>query len=92
MRILGMAFVALVLFYVWVIYTTAKSKTSKIIIGIGGIACIICVVYLLLSGSGGGGGRDMGRCWICGKKGSFQMDGSYYCFEHYNQRMFGKIG
>lgn len=36
--------------------------------------------------------RTMGRCWICGKKGSYQMDGSYYCHEHYKQRMFGEIG
>ena len=39
-----------------------------------------------------GGERTMGRCWICGKKGSFQLDGSYYCFEHYNDRLSGRIG
>lgn len=36
--------------------------------------------------------RTMGRCWICGKEGSYQLDGSYYCHEHYNDRMFGRIG
>lgn len=60
------------------------------------IACLAIGVVLIACGCFGGDNSDssertMGKCWICGKKGSFQMDGSYYCFEHYNDRLWGRF-
>lgn len=71
-----------------------KNKKSK---GSSALGMITIIVVLLLyltmcSGGGSGSGRTMGKCWICGKSGSYQVDGSYYCHKHYNDRMFGRIG
>ena len=68
----------------------AETKKKGIIFA---VACVgILLLVVMCSGGGSGGGREMGKCWICGQSGSFRMDGSYYCFKHYNQRMSGKIG
>ncbi len=64
---------------------------KKIVQGVVVITVIVIIAWAFIS-SGSGGGREMGRCWICGKSGSFQLDGSYYCFDHYNARLFGSIG
>ena len=82
-------------------YTGMKGTVKGNIIAGLVIAVILGILIALLvwsnstgptTSSGTGGDRTMGRCWICGKKGSFQLDGSYYCFEHYNQRLNGDIG
>ena len=74
-------------------------KTANRIVIITAIIGAICLATSLIIGSlftnltkDGGGDREMGKCWICGEKGSFQLDGSYYCYKHYNDRLSGKIG
>ncbi len=64
--------------------TILKSWTILIVLG-------IMILLATCFDHSSGEGRTMGECWICGKKGSFQMDGSYYCFEHYNDRMSGEF-
>lgn len=65
----------------------------KIIAVIVVISLFIGLVALSYSdSSSSSSSREMGRCWICGKKGSYKMDGSFYCHEHYNDRLFGRIG
>lgn len=60
------------------------------------IGCLIIGIILTLfacfGGESSGEKRSVGRCWICGKSGSYQIDGSYYCHKHYNDRLFGRIG
>lgn len=34
------------------------------------------------------GGQSIGYCSVCGKKTSLTIDGRFYCFDHYNQRLF----
>lgn len=72
------------------------SSTARWVLIVVIILVILVIVVALLSqggsNSGSGDSRTMGKCWICGKSGSFQVDGSYYCFEHYNDRMLGNIG
>ena len=60
------------------------------------IAIVIILLFVICTKSCGesssGSGRTIGKCWVCGQSGSFKLDGSYYCFKHYNQRMSGRIG
>lgn len=53
------------------------------------IVCFIVFMVSFINIGGSGQERTMGKCWVCGKRGSFQLDGSYYCFEHYNDRLYG---
>ena len=52
------------------------------------------VMFILISSSPGGfksgSSRSMDHyCVECGKATSMEIDGRYYCFKHYNKRLFG---
>lgn len=52
------------------------------------------IIFLLVAASPGGlksgSSRSMNHyCVRCGKATSMEIDGSYYCFKHYNERLFG---
>ncbi len=61
------------------------------------IAGIIILVMILLfamcssggSGSSSGSSRKSGLCSVCGKETTMKIDGRYYCYKHYNQRLAG---
>ena len=52
------------------------------------------VIFILIATSPGGfksgSSRSMNHyCVQCGKATSMEIDGRYYCFKHYNARLFG---
>lgn len=59
------------------------------------IIAIVVIGFILIATSSGGfnfsSSRSMNHsCVRCGKATSMEIDGRYYCFDHYNDRLFGK--
>lgn len=61
-------------------------KISKILSYITGILVVVLLIVLLVSPlfKTNSKNREGHHCLVCGKTASMQLDGAYFCYNHYN--------
>lgn len=66
--------------------TRKKLMDNRRTISLVAICVLAIMAYLLIAGGsdGSSSGDTGGKCLVCGKETSMQIDGAYFCFKHYN--------
>lgn len=67
---------------------TTLTKTIAMILVLS-ITLILFSACVGGSSNGSGSSRKSGLCSVCGKEATMTIDGRYYCFKHYNQKLLG---